>query len=82
MAGHDRPALDPALVKEAILHPIGTPPISVAARGKKEICVIFDDMSRPTRVAPMIPYVLEELEKAGIGTTRSALSARWVVTAR
>jgi len=67
MAGHDRPALDPVLVKEAILHPIGTRPISVAARGKKEICVIFDDMSRPTQVAPMIPYVLEELEKADIG---------------
>jgi nickel-dependent lactate racemase len=66
MAGHDRPALDAALIKEAILRPIGSPPISMAARGKKQICVIFDDMSRPTRVAPMLPYVLEELEKAGI----------------
>jgi nickel-dependent lactate racemase len=66
MAGHDRPALDTARVKEAILHPIGTSPISVGARGKKEIAIIFDDMSRPTRVAPMVPYVLEELERAGV----------------
>ncbi|HLA80603.1 MAG TPA: lactate racemase domain-containing protein, partial [Thermoleophilia bacterium] len=67
MAGYDRPALDPALVREAIVHPIGAPPIGVAARGKKEICVIFDDMSRPTRVAPIIPFVLAELERAGVG---------------
>jgi nickel-dependent lactate racemase len=67
MAGHDRPALSPALVEQAILFPIGTPPIREAARGKKEVCIIFDDMSRPTRVAPLIPYVLAELEKAGIG---------------
>lgn len=67
MAGHDRPALPPALVEEAILNPVAGPPISVAARGKKDVCVIFDDMSRPTRVAPLIPYVLAELEKAGIG---------------
>jgi nickel-dependent lactate racemase len=66
MAGHDRPALDPALVRQAILHPIGSSPISEAARGSKEVCIIFDDMSRPTRVASIVPYVLEELAEAGI----------------
>ncbi len=67
MAGHDRPALEATRIEDAILHPIGTSPISVGARGKKEIAIIFDDMSRPTRAAPMIPYVLEELAKAGVG---------------
>ena len=67
MAGHERPALDAAGAKEAIRNPIGALPISEAARGKKEIAIIFDDMSRPTRVAPLVPYVLEELAKAGIG---------------
>ncbi len=66
MAGHDRPALPSALVEKAILHPVAGPPISTAARGKKEVCIIFDDMSRPTRVASLIPYVLAELERAGI----------------
>ena len=66
MAGHDRPALDAARIEAAILRPIGTSPISVGARGKKEIAIIFDDMSRPTRVAPIIPYVLEELDRAGV----------------
>jgi nickel-dependent lactate racemase len=66
MAGHARPALSAGLIEQAILDPIGTLPISVAARGKKEIAVIFDDMSRPTRVAALVPYALEELARAGI----------------
>jgi nickel-dependent lactate racemase len=66
MAGYDRPALDSEHVREAILHPTGTAPISVAAKGKREICIIFDDMSRATRTAPLIPFVLDELAKAGI----------------
>ena len=66
MAGHDRPALAAASLREAIVQPIDASPISEAARGKKEICIIFDDMSRPTRVAEIVPLVLEELAKAGI----------------
>lgn len=66
MAGHDRPALEPSRIREAILEPIGSAPIREAARGKKEVCIIFDDMSRPTRVAQIVPVVLEELAKAGI----------------
>lgn len=66
MAGYDRSALSFEHLREAIIHPVGTPPISVSARGKQEICVLFDDMSRPTRVAQLIPHVLKELEDAGI----------------
>jgi nickel-dependent lactate racemase len=66
MAGYDRPALDSHGIRDAILHPIGTAPISVAAKGRKEICIIFDDMSRATRTAELIPVVLDELAKAGI----------------
>ena len=66
MAGYDRPAMDADGIREAILRPIGTAPIGVAAKGKKEICIIFDDMSRATRTATLIPVVLDELAKAGI----------------
>jgi len=66
MAGHDRPALSPPAIDEAVLHPVAGLPIHAAARGSKEICVIFDDMSRPTRVAQIIPVVLAELERAGV----------------
>jgi len=66
MAGHQRPALPDSLLREAILHPVGAPPISVAAQEKKEVCIIFDDMSRPTRVASLVPHVLDELAEAGV----------------
>jgi lactate racemase len=66
MAGHDRPALSDSAIRQAILHPLDALPISAAARGKREICLIFDDMSRPTRVARLVPHVLSELEKAGV----------------
>jgi lactate racemase len=66
MAGYDRPALRSEAVADAIRHPIGTEPISAAARGKKEICIIFDDMSRATRTADFLPCILDELAKAGI----------------
>jgi nickel-dependent lactate racemase len=42
------------------------PPIREAARGKKEVAIIFDDMSRATRVAEIVPAVMEELGRAGI----------------
>jgi lactate racemase len=35
-------------------------------KGKKEVCIIFDDLSRPTRTYQVLPYVLEVFEKAGI----------------
>ena len=66
MAGHDRPALTPEQIKTAIGNTIGTPPIRELARGKKEVVIIFDDMTRATRTHDMVPHVLEELSDAGI----------------
>jgi nickel-dependent lactate racemase len=70
MAGYNRPHLKPAEIKEAIANPIGMPPISDFGRGKKEVVIIFDDMTRVTRVAEIVPYVLEELAAAGIPDSR------------
>ncbi len=66
MAGYDRPAMKPEEIKAAIGSPIGTVPIRELARGKKEVVIIFDDMSRVTRAAGIVPSVLEELAEAGI----------------
>jgi len=66
MAGWNRPALKPAEIKAAITHPIGIAPIRELARGKKEVAIIFDDMTRVTRVSEIVPFVLEELAEAGI----------------
>jgi len=66
MKGHRRRALGEKGFREAFAKPIGTKPIRQLARGKKEVAILFDDMSRPTRVAEVVPYVLEELKAAGV----------------
>jgi nickel-dependent lactate racemase len=66
MRGHDRPPLGEEGFREAFANPIDTRPIRELARGKSEVVILFDDMSRPTRVAEIVPYVLEELEAAGV----------------
>ena len=67
MAGWDRPALNPHEIKAAISAPIGIPPIRELARGKHKVVIIFDDMTRVTRTAGIVPSVLRELAEAGIG---------------
>ena len=67
MAGYDRPTLTPNQIKAAVTENLmGTPPIRELAKGKKEVVIIFDDMTRVTRTADIVPFVIEELEKAGI----------------
>jgi len=70
MAGWDRPAMKPEEIKDAIATPIGTAPLRELARGKKEVAIIFDDMTRVTRAAEIVPFVLEELAEAGIPDNR------------
>lgn len=35
-------------------------------KGKKDICILFDDLTRPTRVFEVVPYLVEVLEQCGI----------------
>lgn len=66
IAGHARPALKPEQIKKAISSPIGTQPLRELAKGKKQVVIIFDDMTRGTRTYEILPCVLEELAAAGI----------------
>ena len=66
MNGHKVPRITPKQVKAAFDNPIGSHRLSELARGKNKAAVIFDDMSRPTRVADLMPYILKELKAAGI----------------
>jgi len=70
MAGYNRAAMSPNQIKAAIGKPIDMPPIRELARSKNEVVIIFDDMSRVTRAAQMVPFVLEELAEAGIPDNR------------
>ena len=66
MAGEEASKLTEQQIKEALVNPIGTPRLAELAEGKKEVCIIFDDLTRPTKAAKIIPYVLEELKEGGV----------------
>jgi nickel-dependent lactate racemase len=66
MQGAGRKKLTPAAMEKAFASPIGSAPIHALAKGKHEIAVLFDDLARPTPVSEIVPFLLLELEKAGI----------------
>ncbi len=66
MAGDGLPPLTKDQMREILSQPINSPTIKELAKGKKEVCIVFDDMSRPTRCGPVADLVLEELAEAGI----------------
>jgi len=64
--GFDKPGLSPAEIREKIERPLGGPTLEEMAREKKQAAIIFDDMTRPTPVSAVAPYVLELLHRAGM----------------
>ncbi len=64
--GFDKPGLSPDKIRERILRPIEGPALEELARGKKQAVIVFDDMTRPTPVKDIAPYVLESLHRAGM----------------
>lgn len=66
MAGHDRTALTDEEMQVALHNPIDSPRLSEIARGKKEVVILFDDITKPTPTYRIIPFVLEELHAADI----------------
>ena len=66
MHGHDASPLSEDEIRKAFYNPIGTKTIRELAQGKKEVAILFDDMSRPTPSAVLVPHILEELAAAGI----------------
>jgi nickel-dependent lactate racemase len=66
MKGWDRQSLKGTEIRSAITNFIGAVPLRELARGKNEVVIIFDDMTRVTRVGEIVPFVLEELAEAGI----------------
>jgi hypothetical protein len=66
MNGHDAPPLTEAQMRKAFANPIGSKRIRDLAKGKKEVAILFDDLSRGTPASVIVPFVLEELAEAGI----------------
>lgn len=60
MEGDGKKVIGPGEYRGAIL------PLVPLMKGKREVCVLFDDLSRPTRAYEIAPHLLEAFEKAGI----------------
>lgn len=60
MQGDDKGVLGPVQYRDAIA------PLVPVMKGKREVCVLFDDLSRPTRAYEIVPHLLEAFGKAGI----------------
>ena len=54
------------IVRKALAGPIGTPTLRKLARGKGEVLIVVDDITRPTPVHKFALAVLEELRAAGV----------------
>jgi nickel-dependent lactate racemase len=64
--GFEKPGLSPEQVRERIEHPFSGPKLEDLARGKKQAVIAFDDMTRPTPVRDMAPFILGILHRAGM----------------
>jgi nickel-dependent lactate racemase len=66
MPGHDAPALTDEQIRAALGAPVGALPLTEIGRGKNQVAILFDDVTRPTPTWRIVPFVLELLAKAGI----------------
>lgn len=61
------PLEDPELaIREALLHPNGSPPLRKLARPGDQVCIVFTDSTRSCPDFLLVPALLAELEIAGI----------------
>jgi nickel-dependent lactate racemase len=61
------PLADPAAAVEEVLRkPIGTPPLTELARGRRNACIVICDITRPVPNRLLLPPMLRILEEQGI----------------
>ena len=53
-------------VKEALENPVGSPPLSEMARGRKSACILICDITRPVPNGTLLPPLIETIAGAGI----------------
>ncbi len=66
MKGSQRAAINDQTILDSLRNPLSGPPLAALALGKKEVVIVFDDLTRVTRTALIVPHVLNELKQAGI----------------
>jgi nickel-dependent lactate racemase len=66
MRGARAPALTLEQMADAIDRPLGQLRLRELAQGRKKAVILFDDMTRPTRIDQLGPIVVGELLEAGV----------------
>lgn len=65
-SGFGKRAMSAEEMGEAFRNPIGCPPLEELAGKAHEVVIVFDDITRPTPVGEVLPFILEPLEQAGV----------------
>ena len=66
----DAPELSEQQIQGAFENPIGTDKIRELAKGKKNVAIVLDDISRPTKGEQILDFVIEELNRGSIPSSR------------
>lgn len=67
VAADDVKPLRPQRLQGFFDQPTAGPRLRDLARHKKQAVIVFDDLTRPTKMADLIPILLQELEAGGMG---------------
>jgi nickel-dependent lactate racemase len=59
-------AAEARLLRDALAHPSGTPPLRDLARAGQQVVIVTSDLTRPCPSERLLPPVLEELAAAGV----------------
>jgi hypothetical protein len=60
------PGLSDAAIGFALDNPVGAPALPALAAGRQTVAIAIDDLTRPTRTAPLLRLLVERLTAAGI----------------
>ncbi|KJS23512.1 MAG: hypothetical protein VR72_01475 [Clostridiaceae bacterium BRH_c20a] len=67
MPEYIQPLNNPLLaIKNAILHPIGSPRLSEVSLGRDSVAIVINDITRPSPTETMLTLIIDELVKSGI----------------
>ncbi len=64
----DTPPLDDPVktTREALIRPVAGPSLETIARGRRNVCVVVSDITRPVPHDIILPPLLESLERSGL----------------
>jgi nickel-dependent lactate racemase len=62
------------VIKKAMANPVGSGRITEISRGKKSACILVSDITRPCPSFKFLPYMIDELNSAGINNIKVVFS--------